>query len=300
MAKRKRQSERNHELDIIIPVYGRPDLLRECLQAIPLAGFDVDYKLIVVDDKSPAQAAMDLIYNTVDLMNGARLLKNEVNKGFPATANRGAGLGNSPAILFLNSDVILKPKAIRTMLDTLWGDHIPQGALDHPEKMKIGIVAPKLVFPEGGHNPSRPGGKIQHAGIAFNGSGKPFHVLIGWSAEHPKANLPRSMQAVSGACMMIRRETWSAIWRNYQSSGDPSGGGGFNEIYGIGTYEDIETCFSARGLGWRVVYEPAAVGVHHVGASIGQQSGGYPLGRNEAIFKARCGHLIIWDEWLCY
>jgi len=297
MAKRKRLPalpEEVSELDIVIPVYGRPDLLKECLAAIPLAGFDVNYKLFLVDDKSPEPGPLEILYNSLN--SQARIIRNPQNMGFPAAANRGAAQGHAPAILFLNSDVVLKPNALRIMLNSLWSSQIERGIFDPPDIKGVGIVAPKLLFPEGGHDQNRPGGKVQHVGIAFNGAGKPFHALIGWSSDNPKVNIKRSLQAVSGACLLIRRALFDQIWRGYQAVGDPSAGG-FNEVYGLGTYEDIELSFAVRSLGYQVLVEPRAVGYHYVGGSAAAQPGGYPLGRNENIFRARCGQLILWDEW---
>src|SRR5574341_1793102 len=201
MAKRKRlppQPAQSHELDIVIPVYGRPDLLNPCLEALTLAAFDVDYGLYLVDDKSPDPVAMELVYSRLEASrNGTQIVKNSENRGFPATANRGAALGHAPAILFLNSDVVLKSNAVRTMLDTLWASQIERGMFDPPDVKGVGIVAPKLLFPEDSHDPTRPAGKVQHVGIAFNGGGRPFHALIGWSSDNPKVNIRRSLQAVS-------------------------------------------------------------------------------------------------------
>jgi len=303
MSKRRRRPSRSnsnrpeqHELDIVIPVHGRPDLLRECLQSIEIAGLDVDYQLFLVDDLSPDQSEMKLLYNSMN--SNTRILYNRINKGFPATANRGVSLGVSPSILVLNSDVTLQPGAIRTMLNTLWGDQGPKGPITPSPDAKTGVVAPKLLFPDAGTIPPEARGTVQHAGLAINAQGRPFHIQLGWKPDNPRLDQPRAMQAVTGACLMTRRKVWEKVSRSYQQSGDPSGGA-FNEIYGLGTYEDIEFCFAVRGNGYKVVYEPMAVGYHHVGASVLKRDGdGYPIGRNQSIFMARCGHLLFWDEWL--
>lgn len=303
MAKRKRRpstlsrpSQGAHELDIVIPVYGKPDLLKECLDSILIAGFDVDYQLFIVDDVSPNKAEMDLLYGS---LNGTTtILRNAQNRGFPGTANRGANAGRSPAILFLNSDVALKNGAIRAMLTALWGGDSAQGPITPSPDAKTGVVGPKLLFPESADIPPQWRGTVQHAGLAINAQGRPFHIQKGWQATNPRLNEARAMQAVTGACLMTRRDVWETVRQVYRRAGDPSDGG-FNEIYGLGTYEDVEYCFAVRGNGYKIVYEPAAVGYHHVGASVAlREEGGYPLGRNQSIFMARCGHLLFWDEWL--
>lgn len=272
--------------------------MRECLQGVEVNTVGLSYHLIVVDDKSPNQAEMAPIYSTLE-ENGStsQIVRHAQNAGFPATCNDGAARGNAPAILFLNTDVMLQPGAVRTMLDTLWSDSIPK-AMIAPHEGPVGVVGPKLLFSEG--SPHGPAGKIQHAGMGFDLAGRAIHLNIGWSSEHPKVNMLRSLQIVTGACMMTRRETWRGVAKAYRAAGDPSGGG-FNLVYGRGTYEDLEYCFAARGNGYRVVYQPEAVGHHHVGASAfaeGEQ--GYTLQRNDSIFKARCGHLMLWDEWMFY
>jgi GT2 family glycosyltransferase len=280
----------------VIPVYGRPDLLRECLQALEIAALDVDYQLFVVDDASPDKSAMEVIYNSLN--SNTKIMQNTQNRGFPATVNRGAALGKSPSILILNSDVMLQTGAVRTMLNALWGDQSAKGPITPAPDSQTGVVGPKLLFPDTPNIPPDARGKVQHAGLAINAQGRPFHIQKGWDSGNPRLDHPRAMQAVTGACLMTRRDVWQAVARGYQKAGDPSSGG-FNEIYGLGTYEDVEYCFAARGNGYKVVLEPAAVGYHHVGASVSQRTeGGYPLGRNQSIFMARCGHLLFWDEWL--
>ena len=184
------------------------------------------------------------------------------------------------------------------MLNTLWDDQAPKGPIAPSPDALTGVVAPKLLFPDDANIIPNARGKVQHAGMAISAAGRPFHIQKGWATDNPRVDQPRAMQAVTGACLMTRRDVWQTVARAYQKSGDPSNGG-FNEIYGLGTYEDVEYCFAVRGNGYKVVFEPAAVGYHHVGASVtSRPEGGYPLGRNHSIFMARCGHLLFWDEWL--
>jgi GT2 family glycosyltransferase len=266
------------------------------LAAFEIAALDVDYQLFLVDDASPDKSAMEVVYNSQN--SNTKILQNYQNKGFPATANRGASLGKSKSILILNTDVMLQAGSVRAMLNTLWGDQSPKGPITPSSDAQTGVVAPKLLFPDTPNIPPDARGKVQHAGLAINAQGRPFHIQKGWDANNPRLDQPRAMQAVTGACIMTRRDVWQSVGRTYQKAGDPSAGA-FNEIYGLGTYEDVEYCFAVRGNGYKVVFEPAAVGYHHVGASVSQRAeGGYPLGRNHSIFMARCGHLLFWDEWL--
>lgn len=278
MAKRKRKPAQQFDLDIVIPVYGRADLLRKCLDSLDTTGLHA--RIILVDDKGPQQQELDTVYQS---LNGTScIIRHAQNQGFAKTVNDGIAAGNAPLVLVLNTDVELQPGAIQAMIQ----------AMDE----KTGVVGPKLLFPLDSGDPHRPAGKVQHAGLGVNFQGQVIHLNIAWSADHPKVNEPKQLQAVTGACMLIRRQVFSDVMKFYRNGGDPTSGP-FNEVYGRGTYEDVEFCLVARENGWRVMYEPQAVGYHHVGASALQDKIAYPTGRNENIFRARCGQVIAWDDW---
>jgi len=280
MARRRGKKRQIADLDIVIPVYGRPDLLKKCLQSVEDTKGDIKISTIIADDCGPEQDELLAIYKS---LNGqSRVLKNKENKGFPFTVNRGLSSGNAPLILILNSDIELLPGALQEMMSEF-------------DNEKVGIVGPKLLFPDTS-DPTRPYGKVQHAGLAVNIRGQIVHANIGWSSDNPKVNERRSLQAVTGACLMTRRLVCKKIYSLYQTTKDPTSGP-FNEVYSPGTYEDVEFCFAARSEGFEVIYNPKAQAYHYVGASVKQNQQGYPLQRNEMIFRARCGRLILWDEW---
>lgn len=281
MAKRKRRPKEQFELDIVIPVYGRPDLLQKCLQSIDDTIGDIKARIIVVDDQGPEQEELTEVYQS---LNGtSRLIRNPQNSGFPKTVNTGVAAGNAPLILLLNTDIELLPGCLQEMI----------GTFDDPE---TGVVGPKLLFLPDSNDPHRPAGKVQHAGLAIRQTGQVVHANIGWSEDHPKVNYTREMSAVTGACFMTRRSVWREVLKLYQQSGDLTTGA-MNEVYSPGTYEDVEYCFAARTLDYKVIYQPAARAYHFTNASVLKYNVGYPTGRNEMIFRARCGQMLIWDEW---
>lgn len=270
------------QLDVVIPVFGRPDMLSLCLQALEETASGIPLSLTVVDDKGPAEEEIHKIYDT--LPSDAKLVKNASNMGFPYSANVGAMQGNAPFIVFLSTDIILHDGCLQAMLAEMAG---------HP---KTGVVGAKLLFPEISDDPGRPVGKIQHAGLCIDVQGNVTHANLGWSPEHPKVNERRVLQAVTGGLLMTRREAWKKVVAYYKGIKDPTNGA-FNLVYGRGTYEDVEYCIAARGNDYEVVYVPQAVATHHVGASIAQMEQGFALGRNATVFRARCGHLLHWDMW---
>ena len=289
MSRRRRSRKQYHKksrpkqkavLDVVIPVFGQPEMLQRCLAAVEDTKGDLAIKVILVDDASPDKEAMRPVYDSLD--GHTRLLYNSQNAGFPRTVNRGVMQGKAPFILVLNSDVELQPGCLQAML----------AEFDDP---KVGVVGPKLLFPPDSTDLHRPAGKVQHAGLGVNWQGQVVHLNLAWSADHPKVNQRRVLQAVTGACLTTRREARNKVAQVYKATGDPSGGA-FNEVYGRGTYEDVEYCFAVRGNGYQVIYQPKAVATHYTGGSA-KDTGGFPLRRNEMIFRARCGHMMAWDQW---
>lgn len=289
MAKRKTKRRRQPkqqaaDLDIIIPVYGRPDLLKKCLDSIEATKGELNLNLILVDDQGPDQDDLNVLYRSLNGASGKRIIRNPANLGFPRTVNTGLRVSTAPLVLILNTDIELQPDALQLMI----------AEFDDPT---VGVVGPKLLFPPDSADPHRPAGKIQHAGLGVNFQGQVIHPHVGWSADHPAANNRRECQAVTGACLMTKRGVWQNVLKAYHQAGDPTTGP-FNEVYGRGTFEDVEYCFAARSLNYKVIYAPAATAYHYVGASA-EQAGGYPIDRNYLIFKARCGAYLAWDEWRC-
>jgi GT2 family glycosyltransferase len=269
-------------VDVVMPIYGEWALAEKALDALPAAmsGIAEGYRVIVVDNGTPAWK--DQTGRTVAPGEQAAAVKErmrpqdgffrlEENKGYPGGLNFAVSKGRSPLIFIVTADVLMQPGSALPLVREL-------------DNSQVGIVGPKLLFPEG--SPHGPADTIQHAGIGFDIGGRPFHCFIGWRSDNPKVNKREEVAAVTGACLMTRRTLWSQM-------------GGLYEGYGAGTFEDIDFCFACRQAGAKVIYQPLSVGYHWVGGSIVQGAGsrGFNLAMNETIFKGRWAHMLAWDEW---
>lgn len=68
--------------------------------------------------------------------------------------------------------------------------------------------------------------------------------------------------------------------------------GGFDPLYRPAYWEDTDLSYRARRRGWKIIYEPASVIYHRVGATLDETEGGRPsvtrlIRRNEVLFAVR-------------
>jgi len=178
-----------------------------------------DDELVIVDNAS-SDGTLDA---AAAMAPGAKLIRNSVNEGFAAACNAGAEAASGDLLLLLNPDA--RPaegfcKSIRTPL---------QEGRDWAAWMG-------LVTADGGRVINTSGGVVHFTGLAWAGqAGEPL-------ARAPAA--PREVAFVSGACLAIRRETWSRH-------------GGFRSGFFL-YHEDVDLSLRLRLMGERLGLEPGA------------------------------------------
>ena len=268
---RKRHKNEKRPLDVIVTTAGRYDLLAKCLESLENQTVKA-FNILLIDgneDLKDRNQNRELLEKYNAKMVGQ-------NVGYPKLANLGASMGRAPLILFLTDDVVLKEDAIEKMIATM----------QDPE---VGVLGTKLLFPEDSIDPNRPAGKVQHIGLAMSVEAQVIHPLVGWSADNPKCNKSRQVFAVTGASFLIRRNLFRDI-------------GGFDEVYGLGTYEDVDLCLSVRQRGKLIVINTDIIGWHHVGATTQKKQKGFPMQQNITVFRAKWQPtgLFNYDSWTYY
>jgi GT2 family glycosyltransferase len=216
------------DYSIVIPVFNREDLTRQCLATLPptLAGAGTGETIVVDNGSDPATAAVLAEFPWV------RVIRNERNLGFAAACNQGARAAQGRIIVHLNND---------TVATNGWLAHLLAPFADPT----VGITGAKLLFPNG---------TIQHAGVvAFpNRLGPegllPYHLFWGARADLPGVQGRLELDAVTGACLATPRDLFLDL-------------GGFDEAFWNG-YEDVDYCYRVRARGLRIMYEPAALLTH--------------------------------------
>lgn len=252
-------------LDIVIPVYNQPALLKSCLESIPGAVGNNQYRVFIVDNAS-TDKEMDNLYSQ---LHGVNVFKSNKNAGFPTACNYGAKSGYSKYLMFLNSDITLFPNSISI-------------ALDEFRNPDVGVVGMKLLFhPDTNTGPA---GHVQHVGLETNIRGEFYHIFIGWDANNYKVKRKTTALAVTGAAMLVKRENFEKY-------------GGFDVGYGLGTYEDISLCLQHQMDNKLVVISQEAVAYHWVGATSRGEKIHFPLQRNRDYFMSKWANKFPWTEW---
>lgn len=158
--------------------------------------------------------------------------------------NIGARSAKGEYLLFLNDDI--------EILDPDW----LQALIEHAQRPEVGVVGPQLLYPDR---------KVQHAGLFLSGPGLARHAFRFSAEDEPGyfglALTQRNMIAVTGACMLVRRESYEAS-------------GGFEEAHAV-INNDLDYCLRAHAKGQLVVYTPHTKLIHHELASRAKMKGVY-------------------------
>jgi GT2 family glycosyltransferase/SAM-dependent methyltransferase len=218
------------EVSIVIPVHSGADLTERCLHAIVASSGDVAYEVVLVDDASDTETKALLA-----AVRGARQIVNGENLGYLRSVNRGAASARGRNLVLLNNDTEPQPGWLEAFVERA------ESADD------VGVVTAKLVYPDGA---------LQEAGGIVWRDGVPWNFGRGRDVRMAEYNYAREVDYGSAAALLVRAEVWQAA-------------GGFDERFVPGYFEDADLCFTARALGWRVMYEPKAVVLHVEGGSMG-------------------------------
>lgn len=226
---------RNFRLAMVVVHYETPRLMERLLEG--LEGGSLPEVLVVVDH-SPVNRVKLLIERAEFPIH---YFHDAGNPGFGAGLNRGvAAVPGYAYYLLANCDIRIKPKVIEGLL-TFAENH--EG---------VGIVGPRIRTPEGWIEPSW-GRHVNIFGEALERfrHTHAYHHRV--QRQEEKRRAPRRVPWVTGACMLVRGETWKAIK-------------GFDERFFL-YYEDCDFCLRAEKHGWETWYVPEYEVEHERGAS---------------------------------
>lgn len=208
---------------IIVPVHNQAALTQKCLSSVLETESRTPFEVIVVDDASSDETAELL----AGLGDSVQVVTHSENAGFATSCNDGAATAKGEYLVFLNNDTIAREG---------WLDALVDYADRHPAAAAVGS---KLLFPDD---------TVQHAGVVIGEDRLPRHLYTGFPADHPAVNKSRRFQAVTAACMLVRRDAFEQV-------------GGFDASY-HNDLEDLDLCLRLQEQGHEIHYCHGSVLYH--------------------------------------
>jgi GT2 family glycosyltransferase len=238
----------NATISTIIVNYNAGKLLRDCVDSILNCPLEIE--IIVVDNLSTDGSLVAL-----QGLPRVQVIRNSENRGFAAACNQGIALAKADNLLFLNPDCSFSPGTLTELLTHLRAD--PQA----------GLAGGQLVHPDG---TEQRGGRravptpwrsfVRLFGLSRLANRWPKLFLDFYLHKQPLPDGPIEVEAISGACMMVKREVMREV-------------GEWDEGYFLHC-EDLDWCMRFRQKGWKILFVPSAIITHALGV----------CGKNRPVF----------------
>ena len=228
-------------ISTIIVNYNAGEFLRSCVDS--LLNCPLETEVIVVDN-----ASTDHSLDALAGLPNVQIIKNATNVGFATACNVGIRVASAPFLLFLNPDCFFKPDTLIRLLEAMRFDE------------RVGMVGGLLVNPDG---TEQAGGRramptpwrsfVRAFGLARFADRWPRLFFDFHLHKQPLPNHNIEVEAISGACMMVRREAIQDV-------------GEWDERYFLHC-EDLDWCMRFRQKGWKILFVPSARVTHALGVS---------------------------------
>lgn len=216
------------KVTVVIPSYNDEVVLRPCIESLKATTDPEMVKILIVDDY--CQPSSHAFLKTLEDDQVSVVYRKE-NGGFAKAVNTGLRAADSKYdVVLLNSDIVAHPN---------WIETLQFGAYEFG--VDTGIVGPKLLYPDG---------RIQSGGSHRNTDVPTMfdHYYRFQDANYGPANIPQYCQAVTGACMYIKREFMEYV-------------GILDEDFQF-AFEDVDWCLRGWEAGYRTLYFPASTLTH--------------------------------------
>ena len=243
----------SHTIDVIIPNYNGVALLPACLDALQ-AQTRHDWRVLVVDDAS-TDDSLRLLHERYPQVD---VLALPTNGGFVQAVNAGIAHTAAPFVLLLNSDTVADPRFIEHLVGAL--ERYPRYA----------FAAAKLrLFDRPDH--------LHSAGDGYGWDGVPWSRGV-WQ---------RDVGQFDAVCEVFGPCAGAAAYRRSALNELADDHGNVLDASLVMYCEDVDLNLRARRAGFRTVFVPQAVVLHHLSATGGGVTASYGCGRNFIVVWAK-------------
>jgi O-antigen biosynthesis protein len=224
----KRELSTDGLVSIIIPTRAAQGMIEHCIDTIRVHTCYRNFEIVCIENIPPEEAHWrDWLGANAD-----HVVSIEEPFNWSRFNNRAAAAARGAFLLFLNDDIEIVDPDWLTVL------------LVQAQRPEVGAVGPLLLYPDR---------RIQHAGMFLAAMGQGRHAFRHAEDDDPGyfglALTERNVMAVTGACLMTRRETFDQL-------------GGFDEAHGI-VNNDLDFCLRVWHAGLRTVYTPHTRLIHY-------------------------------------
>ena len=225
------------EVSIVIPIYGRWDFIITQLIAFSRDPWFISGRvelIYVLDDPKLAPELLNWAEGFGEhLLVPFSILILDKNYGFSTATNIGVAKSTANYCCLLNSDIFpINAEWLAPLLGHIKENH------------NAGVVAPLLLYPDG---------SVQHAGMIYMISPKipgiRLNIHPGKGLHWTGGSHPRTVQALSGAAMLIKRSNYDLV-------------GGLITQFIRGDFEDSHLCEQLKSLGLNCILMPDVQLVH--------------------------------------
>ena len=228
-------------ISVIIVNHNAGVLLSSCV----LAALQQAREVIVIDNASSDSSLAEL-QSRLPADRQVHIVPLDRNVGFAAGCNMGIDRASQPYLLFLNPDCILASGSLSRLFQVLQSDP------------RVGMVGGFLANPDGSEQgggrraiPTPWRALIRACGLYRL---EKFHPQLFFDFHLNKQPLPArpvEVEAISGALMLVRRETLTDV-------------GKWDEEYFLHC-EDLDWCMRFQQKNWKILFVPDAPVTHYQG-----------------------------------
>ena len=246
---------------IVIPTRDKVNLLRACVSSVLGSTNYPNFEILIIDNGSSEPEALSYL-TQLDKDPLVRVKSYDHPYNFSAINNFAAELASAPYLCLLNNDteVIAQDWLLEMMR--------------YAVRPEVGAVGAKLLYEDG---------SIQHAGVVVGICEAAGHAHRFTRSGDPgyfgQPHLTHVVSAVTAACLVVEKKKFVAV-------------GGFDAERLQVAFNDVDLCLKLQKAGWRNVYVPHAVLLHHESKSRGLDSSPKQVSRymrELAVLQGRWG-----------
>ncbi len=239
------QHESKPKVSIIIPTRDKVEYLQPCVESLLDKTRYENYEVLVVDNQSSDPDTLDYYKQlSARYPQRVRILFFDKPFNFSEMNNWAAEQASGEYLLLLNNDTeVIQPD---------WLDRL----LNHGLRDDVGIVGARLLYPGSG--------RVQHVGVILGMATIADHPYANMLCMHDsshmeRARLDQNFSAVTAAVMLVRKSVYQAV-------------NGMDAENLAVLFNDVDLCLRVSEMGYRIVYTPFAMVVHHGSTSVAEKS----------------------------